>query len=468
VELTAAEVASATGGELVAGTGGVVASSFAIDSRVLAPGACFVALEAKRDGHEFVADAFLRGATIALVSRTVELPPSTADAAQTAVVRVRDPLAALGDLAREARRRLEHAEVVGITGSAGKTVTKDLTAGAVGAARRVHASPGSFNNEAGLPLTLLTADPATEVVVAEMGARFAGNIAELCEIARPTIGVVTHVGLAHAQHLGGRAGIVSVKGELLAALPASGVAVLNADDVHSEPLAARTAARVLRAGSAAGADVRAVDLALDADLRPSFRIESPWGEAKVTLAVRGEHQVANATLAATVGLVLGVPIDEVADGLAGASSAAWRMDLVRTSDGVTVLNDAYNSSPTSAAAALRALAALPVTGRRVAVLGEMLELGDHSAAEHAALGALAAELGIDVLIAVGPPATDLLAGARRAGGTAPTDVEVADAVAAVAAVADLVHPGDAVLVKASRAVGLERVAAALMGEGTAR
>ncbi len=454
MRLTAAEIADATGGELLTGAAGAVASSFEIDSRVLGPGACFVALRAGRDGHDFVADAFRRGATVALVARPLDLPPDAARA-NGAMVRVADPLDALAALARVARDRLEGAAVVGITGSAGKTVTKDLTAAALRGTRRVHASPGSFNNEAGLPLTLLAADPDTEVVVAELGARFAGNITELCAIARPTVGVVTHVGLAHAEHLGGRAEIARVKGELLEALPADGIAVLNADDVHSEPLAARTAARVLWAGTAAGADVRAVDVILDAELRPAFRLETPWGDTAVRLAVRGEHQVANATLAAAVALALGVPVEAVAGGLATASSAAWRMELLRTPDGVTVLNDAYNSSPTSAAAALRALAHLPVDGRRVAVLGEMRELGEHSASEHAALGALASELGIDILVAVGGSADALRSQFRGESTT------VADADAALGAVAERVRPGDAVLVKASRAVGLERVAETL-------
>jgi UDP-N-acetylmuramoyl-tripeptide--D-alanyl-D-alanine ligase len=464
VNLTVAEIVEATGGELVAGSAHAVASSFVIDSRVLEPGGCFVALRAERDGHEFVADAFLRGATVALVSQAVEAP------AGGSVVRVADPLAALADLARAARESaLATAEIVGVTGSAGKTATKDLTAAALRPARRVHASPGSFNNEAGLPLTLLTADPATEVVVAEMGARFAGNIAELCAIARPTVGVITHVGLAHAGHLGGREGIARVKGELLDALPASGFAVLNADDEHSRPLVGRTAARVLRAGSSREADVRVLDITLDEELRPSFRLESPWGEAKVALGVRGLHQVSNAALAATVALALGVPLDDAAEGLGRATTAAWRMELTRSPDGVTVLNDAYNSSPTSAAAALRALVALPVPGRHVAVLGEMRELGDHAEAEHATLGRIATELGIDTVVAVGAVSGAIRSGAIGSGASAPTRVvEVADAGAALGALETLVGPGDAVLVKASRAVGLERVAEVLSGGTTDR
>jgi UDP-N-acetylmuramoyl-tripeptide--D-alanyl-D-alanine ligase len=463
LRLTAAEIVEATGGELVAGPAHALASSFVIDSRVLAPGGCFVALRAERDGHEFVADAFLKGATIALVSRPVDTPAATVDAGP-AVVRVSDPLAALADLARAARERLAAADVVAVTGSAGKTVTKDLTAAALRRGRRVHASPGSFNNEAGLPLTLLSADPAVQVIVAEMGARFAGNIAELCEIARPTVGVVTNIGLAHAEHLGGRAGIARVKGELLDALPAQGIAVLNADDEHSGPLAARTGARVLRAGTSPDADVRALDVTLDAELRPSLRLETPWGDAKMVLVVRGAHQVTNAAQAATVALALGVPLDDVADGLAATTGASWRMDLVRSPDGITVLNDAYNSNPTSATAALRALAALPVGGRRIAVLGEMLELGERSDAEHADLGRLAADLGLDAVVAVGAPA-----GAIRSGAGERLRVEsVADADDALEIVTGIVGPGDAVLVKASRAVGLERVAETLSRGTTER
>lgn len=451
MRLSAAALAAAVDGVIV-GDPDASVSSFAIDSRVLEPGACFVALRGARDGHGFVADAFARGAHVALVERAVEHPPGTA------LVVVVDPLAALARLAAHARRGWDDVTVVGITGSAGKTATKDLTAAAVAGGRRVHASPGSFNNEAGLPLTLLSTPAGTEVVVAEMGARFPGNIADLCAVAAPTIGVVTHIGLAHAEHLGGREGIAATKGELVDALPATGTAVLNADDDATPGLAARTAARVLTVGTTAGADVMVRGLLLDPELRPRFTIASPWGTVEVALSVRGAHQAMNAAMGATVALVLGVAPETVAEGLAGVTTAAWRMELATSPGGIVVLNDAYNASPSSMRAALRSLGELPTGGRRVAVLGDMLELGPHAEAEHAALGALAAESGIDLLVAVGPHSAVAAAHAERAGIVALTAADRDEAHALVAA---HIRPGDAVLVKASRAVGLEAVADAI-------
>ena len=305
--------------------------------------------------------------------------------------------------------------MVGITGSAGKTSTKDLTAAALRGARRVHASPGSFNNEAGLPLTLLGAPEGTEVVVAEMGARFRGNVADLCAIARPDIGIVTHIGLAHAEHLGGPAGVLDTKAELVEALTPAGLAVLNADDDATPELIARTQARSIRVGTATDADVVVRDLVVDTQLRPQFELMTPWGHGRVALAVRGAHQAVNAAMGATVALELGVPIETVIAGLQTATTAEWRMELAASPAGITVVNDAYNVSPSSMAAAIQSLAQLPVTGKRIAVLGDMLELGEYADAEHEALGALAADVGLDLLVAVGPASEALAAGARAAG-----------------------------------------------------
>jgi UDP-N-acetylmuramoyl-tripeptide--D-alanyl-D-alanine ligase len=458
MKLTAAEIATATRGSVIAGAPDVTARGFTLDSRLVDPGACFFALRGARDGHAFVADAFTRGATIAVVA-----DPDVAAAPRSALVRVVDPLRALQALGRLARARLASATVVGITGSAGKTATKDLTAAALQATRRVHASPASYNNEAGLPLTLLGAPEDTEVVVTEMGARFEGNITELTDIARPSVGIVTHVGMAHAEHLGGREGIARVKGELLEALPVDGIAVLNAECDATPALARRTEARVILVGRRPGVDVHVHDVTLDDDLHPRFGLETPWGTIDARLTMRGEHQVENAALAAAAALALGTPIASVVTGLGSARTAALRMEIVRTSRGVTLINDSYNSSPTSAAAAVRSLARLPVEGRRIAVLGEMLELGRHADEEHAALGALAAASGIDLLIAVGAPASALAAGAREVRGAGIEVRAVADAEGATAALHEELRPGDGVLVKASRAVGLERVADDLAG-----
>jgi UDP-N-acetylmuramoyl-tripeptide--D-alanyl-D-alanine ligase len=457
MRLTAREIADATGGKL-RGASRAVADSYAIDTRRLDAGGCFFALIGDRDGNDFVEDAWTRGAAIVVVTR----PPKRVPAG-CAAVRVPDSLVALEALGHHARHRLSASTVVGITGSAGKTATKDLLAAALGATHRVHASPASFNNEAGVPLTLLAADDATEVVVVEMGARFAGNIADLCAIAEPQVGVITHIGMAHAGLLGGREGIAHVKGELLEALDRDGTAVLDAGDAFTPALAARTRARVLTvsAGNGPGADVRAVDIVLDDELRPRFELVTPWGTSRVRLAVRGERQTVNAAMAAAVALELGAPLEQVAEGLSHAVSAAWRMEVTHTVEGITVVNDAYNASPTSMAAALRSFRHLAEGKRRIAVIGEMLELGDHARAEHQKVGRLAVASHVDVVIAVGAGARPIADGARWAGNGGAQVIEVDDADRAVMAVAALAGPGDAVLVKASRAVGLERVAEAL-------
>jgi UDP-N-acetylmuramoyl-tripeptide--D-alanyl-D-alanine ligase len=379
------------------------------------------------------------------------------------VVVVPDPLTALGRLGAHARDELAPRRVVGVTGSAGKTGTKDLLASALGASGAVHASPGSYNNEAGVPLTLLAAPAGSDSVVLEMGARAPGDIAALCTIARPTVGVITNIGMAHAGRLGGRAGVARVKGELFEALPASGLAVLDADDDASDGLAGRTSARVVRvsARGTPGADVRARDVSVDGELRPSFVLESSWGSAPVRLSVHGDHQVVNALLAAAVALEAGVAAADVAAGLQAVRPAAWRMEVLHAARGVVVLHDAYNANPSSTEAALRALAQLDTDGRRVAVLGEMLELGEHSEQEHARIGHMVATLGIDELVAVGPEAAPLAAAARD-GDVAVEAVD--DAPAALDAVLASIGPGDAVLVKGSRAVGLEHVAHALAPE----
>jgi UDP-N-acetylmuramoyl-tripeptide--D-alanyl-D-alanine ligase len=459
MRLTAAEVATAASGEVVAGDPATTFSSFTNDTRSLAPGACFVALRANRDGHDFVGAAFAAGAAGAIVSRMPEGLGSAATAGTHAIVRVDHPARALMAVAAMARTRLQGVRVVANTGSTGKTSTKDLTAAAVGAGLVVHANPESFNNEIGLPLTVLGADELTQVLVTEMGARFAGNIAELCAIARPEVGVVTNVGLAHAEHLGGPDGVVAVKGELLESLPRTGVAIVDGDDAATPRLVARGVAPVLRCGSGPGVDVRLTRCTLDDDLRASIVAKTPWGPVTTRLGVRGEHQATNALFAIAVAGWLGVAPDLIAAGLAAATGSRWRLELERRADGVAVLNDVYNANPTSMAAALRALVALPSTGRRIAVLGEMRELGSHAADAHREIGELVARLPIDVVVGVGEWGAAITA----ASGTVPMRVDVADAADALSAALTIVQPGDTVLIKGSRAVGLELVAAGLLG-----
>jgi UDP-N-acetylmuramoyl-tripeptide--D-alanyl-D-alanine ligase len=455
--LTAAEIAAVVDGE-TDGSKEARVESFAIDTRRLEPGACFVALRAERDGHDFLPDAWARGATVALVGHPVRAPEGRA------TVRVTDPLHALGALGADARALRPEVAVVGVTGSAGKTATKDLLAAALAPVRAVHASPESYNNEAGVPLTLLGAPEGTEVVVVEMGARGQGHIAALCAIARPDVAIITNVGLAHAGLLGGREGVARAKGELLDALPGDGLAVLEAEGEYTAELLRRTTAPVVLTGigDAPGAVVRAANVQLDDELRPRFDLSTPWGRAQVRLGLRGAHQVMNALMAAAVAGELGVPVEEIAAGLAAARSGPWRMELVRGRSGIVVLNDAYNASPGSMAAALQALARLGASGRRLAVLGEMRELGAEAEAEHRAVGRLAGECGVDVLVLVGPGAHAVARGAPRELRV----LEVADAGEAATVTAREARAGDVVLVKASRAVGLESLASVLADAGT--
>jgi UDP-N-acetylmuramoyl-tripeptide--D-alanyl-D-alanine ligase len=437
VELHTNEIAKATGG--VASGPDVNVSGATIDSRQVARGQLFVPVVASRDGHDFVAGAVAAGAAAYLTSR------GPVDGVEATAVEVGDTVAALGAVGRHARTRLPD-RVVGITGSVGKTSVKDLLAVALAARWRASASAGSFNNELGVPLTLVNAPGDTEALVVEMGARGIGHIAELCALAAPTVGVVTRVAAVHTETFGTLEEVASAKGELVEALADNGHAVLNAGDPFVAAMASRTSAEIVTFGE--DGDVRAESVALDDELRPSFRLVSPWGSAPVRLAVRGEHMIDNALAAASAALVCHVSLDGVAAALETAVLSRWRMDLVRLGSGALVVNDAYNANPTSMAAALRALVRLPAR-RRVAVLGLMAELGSSSDDEHRAVGATARELGVEV-IGVGVPAY---------GGTT---VGVVDEVpAALGPLGD----GDAVLLKGSRVAGLERLMAFLESTG---
>ena len=437
MRFTATELADALGGELVGPD--VTVDGVAIDSRLLRPGALFAAVRGERDGHDFVAAAAGAGAAAVLVERVDDGAVGSMSA--VLVPSVDD---ALAGLARLARSRLGD-RVVGITGSVGKTTTKDLLASVLAQRFRTAASEKSFNNELGVPLTLANAADDTEAAVIEMGARGQGHISLLCDLARPTVGVVTLVAAVHSEFMGGLDRIMEAKRELIESLPSSGVAVLNADDDRVAAMAAATSARVLLFGSTG--DVRAERVRLDEELHATFDLVDGDGRVELRLGVRGEHNVANALAAAAAASALGVSLDQIATGLAAPVLSPWRMELHRTPAGAVVLNDAYNANPTSMAAALRSLAALE-GDRRIAVLGYMAELGADEGTEHRQVAALTRSLGIDV-IAVG---TELY-------GVDP----VADVDAALDALGT-VGAGDVVLVKASRMAGLERVAAALVGE----
>jgi UDP-N-acetylmuramoyl-tripeptide--D-alanyl-D-alanine ligase len=448
--VTAREIAHHAQGEVVAGSPDAVVTSWSFDSRVLEPGACFVALRGERDGHEFVGAAFAEGARVALVSEPLGIAPPVGGA----VVRVDNVLLRLQELAGAARAAHDW-RVVGITGSTGKTSTKDLLA-AVLAPLGCHANPASYNNEFGLPVTLLNAPADTNVVVAEMGERFPGDVAALCAIARPGSGIVTNVGLAHAEHLGDLDGAAKVMSELFEALPAGGVAVCNADDEWTARLTAADGVDVVTAGTAETADYRIEQVVVDDHLHPSFSLRG----RRFTVPLHGEHQALNAALAlALADRVFGVDLETAAEAVAAARPARWRLELHTTPGGVTLLNDTYNANPASMDAALRALARTPTEGRRIAVLGDMRELGVHSEDAHTAVGVRAGELRLDALVGVGAGGRAI---ATAAAGTV-ADVRTApDAATALDLLRQMAEPGDTVLLKASRAVGLELVAVHLL------
>lgn len=429
-------------------------TSVSTDSRIAGPGSLFVALVGERtDGHRFVDDAFRAGTAAALVHEGRGGGP---------LVRVRSTGDALMRLAADERSRFD-ATVVGVTGANGKTSTKDLARAVVATRRRAYASPGSFNNEVGLPLTLLGAPPDTEVIVAEMGARRLGDVKLLSGIARPDVVVVTNVGVAHMEIFGSWASIVEASAEPVEALDAGGTAILNADDPVVAGYAERCAGTVVTfgVGAAGQADVRADDVTLGVDGLPSFRLVTGTGEAAVTLAVPGEHMVPNAVAAAAVGLQLGIPVDGVASSLTVARVSRWRMEASTTAEGVRILNDAYNANPESTAAALRTARWIAGEGRLIAVLGEMAELGTIAEAEHDRVGELAARIRVDRLITVGGAAEPIARAAVREG-MAASDVASYEVVGeALEDVRRSVRPGDLVLCKGSRVAGLERVAEAL-------
>jgi UDP-N-acetylmuramoyl-tripeptide--D-alanyl-D-alanine ligase len=461
IEMRLADIAAVTGGRLHRATGDERVTAVEFDSRAIGPGGLFVALPGERvDGHDYVAAAVAAGAAGVLAARPVDAPavlaPTVArhtgtqldeadhDGSGAAV------LTALAALAGHAVRQLPATTVVGVTGSSGKTSTKDLLAAVLAPLGPTVAPPGSFNNELGLPWTALRADADTRHLVLEFSARGVGHIARLAAAVPPRIGVVLNVGRAHVGEFGSMRAIAQAKGELVEALPEGGVAVLNADDPLVAGMAGRTAARVVRFGRGEEADVRAVDVRVDGG-RARFTLVTPAGRAPVALRLVGEHHVGNALAAAAVALELGGTPDGVAAALSAAEPASkWRMEVADRADGVTVVNDAYNSNPESMRAALSALAALGGGTRRTwAVLGLIGEQGDESAAAHAEVASAARELCIDRLVAVG---TADYPGAEYA-----EDVD-----AACELLRAEVGPGDVVLVKASRSAGLERVAEGLL------
>ena len=469
IALTLAEVVGLTGGAVRGGDTalGDVVDEVVTDSREAATGALFVAIRGERhDGHDHIDAALTAGATAVLASR----PPTPAgeDARRSErIVYVADTLAALTLLAGAVRDRVDPV-VVAITGSVGKTTTKDLTAAAIASSRATAAAPRSFNNEFGVPLTCLSIERTTEVLVVEVGARGIGHIRSLMPVVRPDVAVVTAVAGAHLEQFGDIDAVAAAKGELVEALGADGVAVLNVDDRRVAAMSARTSARVLAFGRGTSADVRASDVRLDRLGRPRFVVHTPWGQADVALPLAGEHQVTNALAALAAAGAVDVPLEAAAAALADARVSHWRSQVLEV-DGVVVLHDAYNANPTSVRAALRTLVSIarPDTGRTWAVLGVMAELGAGSDHEHELIGRDCVRLNVDRLVVVGRAARRIVDGADLEGLFGDDRWLVDDPDEALAILRSHVRSGDVVLVKGSRVAGFERVADGLVAQGVA-
>ncbi len=493
ITLTVRQIADIVGGELVDITPEdaarlQVTGTVEFDSRAVSAGGLFLALPgARSDGHDFARAAVAAGAVAVLAARPVGVPAIVVRPSRASVVDAgagvlehdvdgsgATVLAALAKLASAVAAELVSGglTIVGVTGSSGKTSTKDLLAAVLAPLGEVVAPPGSFNNELGHPWTVLRATESTDYLILEMSARHRGNIAALAAIAPPAVAVMLNVGTAHLGEFGSREAIAETKAELVQAVPASGVAILNADDPAVAAMAAKTAARVVRVSRAEGAgDIWAGPVSLDELARPRFTLHADDATVDVALAVHGEHQVSNALCAAAVALECGATMAQVATALAGAHPVSGRrMQVATRPDGVTIINDAYNANPDSMQAGLKALAVMAretqPKRRSWAVLGEMGELGEDAVTEHDRIGRLAVRLDISRLVVVGTgrSMSAMHHGAVMEGSWGAEATMVADADAALALLRAELQPGDVVLVKASNAVGLGALADALVSD----
>lgn len=463
IPLSLEAVASAVGGRLsdVPDPSVLMTAPAVVDSRTVEPGGLFAALPGEHaDGHAFAANAVQAGAVAVLAARPVGVPAVVVD----------DVLDALAALARTVLAAAPEAMVIGLTGSAGKTSTKDLMAQVLPELGETIATVKSFNGEIGMPLTITHLDENIRYLVLEMGARGIGHIAHLTRIAPPTVGLVLNVGTAHVGEFGGREQIAQAKGELVEALPADGLAVLNADDSLVAAMASRTRARVLTFGIETDADVRARNVALDTSGRASFTLTADDAQARVDLTLHGAHHVSNALAAAAVAIGLGAGVEKTAAALSRAVLvASGRMEVTDRPDGVRIINDAFNANPDSMKAAFTALEAMTGGRRTIAVLGEMKELGDGGGEEHRQVGRLVAVSSIDVLIAVGGDDAEVMAAAAQQDNPQLAVVRARDRDHALTLTRDLIQSGDIVLVKGSHSVELEHTAQRLaqpdMGAG---
>ena len=455
-ELTLAQVAFATNG-LAQGDAQIIVRGIATDSRLVSPGDLYCAIIGDRvDGHDYIDQALENGATAVMMSRPtghagVIVPPSGTPLDAVIV--------ALGNLARYQRTLMPNVVVVGVTGSSGKTSTKDIIGQVLEETGITHAPIGSPNNELGLPLTILQAPTDTKFLVAEMGMRGAGHIKYLCEIATPRIGVVTNVGHAHVGEVGSVEGIARAKAELVEALPDDGIAILNSDDLLVKNMAHSLSCKVITYGLNTGADVQALDIHTNADGSLEFTLGASGQNVPVRLALLGEHNVSNALAAAAVGLAVGMTLPEIAAALSQVvRKSKWRMEVHPLECGITIINDAYNANPESMSAALKTLASFNQHGRTWAILGPMAELGSEAVAEHDRIGRLAVRLNISQLVSIGDGARTMFLGANQEGSWDGESVWFPNFAQASDYIVERAIPGDTILFKASRSGAFELLA----------
>ena len=463
IQIAVHDLVAATGARLIADQDGAVCRGCVTDSRQVEPGSLFVAFPGERvDGNDFVSDAVRAGAACVVLTREPDRGLLDEAAARGCAVAIAsDPTALLLDLASWYRDRLR-AVVVGVTGSVGKTTTKDLLASVLAQRFRVHATQGNFNNRVGLPLTVLGAPEDTEALVLEMGMNSVGEIHDLSCCARPDIGVITKIGTSHIGMLGSRTAIAQAKAEIMDGMAEGAVLVLSAEDDFTPTISDEALLRrglvPLVCGRAADADVRAGDVRLDAAGHPSFELVLPGGESvAAALPIMGAQSVQNAVLAAGVAHELGLSAVEIQAGLAAAHLTGRRQELRRAACGARVVDDSYNASPESMAAGLDLLAQLPCAGRRIAVLGEMGELGEDAALLHGLVGAYAAARRPDLLVCVGGDGARTMASAARTMGQPDARIRIEPGTDALLPGAEgLLGADDVLLVKGSRFMELDR------------
>jgi len=448
------------GGEILIGHGDLMVNGLTTDSRRVEPGNAFVAFPGEHvDGHDYLLPAMERGARTLIVTAapsSLGVQIETARDRDVTVVRVPDALSAVQALASFHRGRL-FCPVVGVTGSTGKTTTKDFITNVVSQGFRVVATEGNQNNELGVPLTVLRAGADTDVLIVEMAMRGQGEIAQLARIARPTAGLVTNVGTSHIERLGSQEAIARAKGELVEAVASEGRVFLNGDDAFSAHLADLSSAEVVYYGLSELCDVRAEEIVTDSESLPSFVLVTPVGRREVKLSIPGRHNVYNALAATAVAMFLEIPLDEIVWGLESSEPGQMRMQSFETAGGVRVINDAYNANPTSMRAAIETLGDITGAVKRVAVLGDMAELGSLTELAHFRIGEEVARLPIDALVTVGERARRIADGARAEGMDDTAIRPCSGTDEATEVLDDILEAGDVVLVKGSRVMGLERI-----------